>query len=406
MGTSNQQVLERRLGLGTVDEQELAFILGNIFQRAQYTTEDRVDYPDADQPLISLLYDRKKGGLTGIVPGRDLTEHVIAQIEHEVANKLLVPAETMVHRMTLFAHLPTEGYWRYNDKLVIRPVPDEAPRPFFLLAPHPLILEVKFSGATDGFIRNFRAQREPRQFALFLSLLVPGIKVPSLGHRHSWVVETKPPSDGSHPQSNPDFQSVLAQDLYFIPNFSGFADELSEQGQLSVIELVPSLPGGVRVDQVLVLPADITKYFDTFMTEDRRKILRASYWLHHAQEVWDLSKSANYQAMIQAVEALIDVPKGEPQCPQCNRSVGKGPTKRFIDFVDHFAPKDDGAEEPERKLLYSTRSYLTHGNGLLYADEETGIGWHGPKPVYERQLADRTHDICRRAVTGWLRSQA
>lgn len=403
MGTGSQQELERRLGLGTVDEQELAFILGNIIQRAQYTAEDRVDYPDADHPLISLLYDRKKGGLTGVVAGQGLTEDIIAQIECEVANKLLAPAKTMVHRMHLFAHLPTEGYWRYRDKLLICRAPDEAPRPFFLLAPHPLILEVKFSGATDGFIRNLRAQREPRQLALLLSLLVPGIKVPSLGGQHSWVMETKPPPD------SPGSQSVLAQDFYFIPNFSGFADELSEQEQLPAIELVPSPPGDVRVDQVLVLPADIAKYLDAFMglsTEDRRKILRAAYWLHHAQEVGNLSKSANYQAMIQAVEALIDVPKGGPQCPQCNRSVGKGPTKRFIEFVDHFAPKSDAGEESARKLLYSTRSYLAHSDGLLYADEETGIGWHGPKPVYERQLADRTHDICRRAVTGWLRSRA
>jgi hypothetical protein len=398
--TVSQQELEERLGLGKVDQEELTFVLSNFIHQAQYTSETRVDYPNAEAPLISLHYG-KDGDLRAIEPGVGLTTELVEQIAHDVKSKLLAPARPMVCRMPLFAHVPTDGYWRYKDKLVIRRAPSEAPRPFFLAAPHPLILEVSFSGAADGFIRNSRAQREPRQLALFLSLLIPGLRVPGNNSRKHWAIEIQEtPSPAMH--------SVLVQKSYFIPDFEGFADELSGQGPLPDIQLVESMPRGISAEQVLVLPVGMARYLDIFMQldeDDRRKILRAAYWLHYSREVWDLSKSANYQSLIQAVETLIEVPRGQPHCPACNRSIGPGPTKLFIEFIDRFAPKPESAEDDGRKMLYRMRSSLTHGDTLLFADVESGFGPHGPQPVYERQLSDQAHSICRRAVVGWLESR-
>lgn len=155
-----QNELERRLGLRTVDDRELSFVFSGIIPQAQYTSETRVDYPGAHAPAAfpgvqqgrsSLCYRPRRG----INSGTRRTDRVRS---HQQAART---ATTYGLRIPLFAHVPTEGYWRYKDKLVTCRAPDAAPRNFFLMAPHPVILEVSFSGASDGFIRNIRAMGEP-----------------------------------------------------------------------------------------------------------------------------------------------------------------------------------------------------------------------------------------------------
>lgn len=194
-----QSNLERKLGLGRVDGDELAFLLSQHFQRWQDTSEHQIDYPDADSPVISLRYD-KHNVLNAIVPGDHLTVEVAESIARDVEAKLLVPPLPKVSSMILFANVPVEGYWRYGNKLVIRRVPDQAPRPSAMMGKHPLMLEVAYSGAEDGFTNNIRWERESRQWALMLTLLVPGLHVPPrVEFNRLWVVPLDfPPSPGPH----------------------------------------------------------------------------------------------------------------------------------------------------------------------------------------------------------------
>ncbi|MCX4976258.1 hypothetical protein [Streptomyces sp. NBC_00620] len=391
--------VERRLGMRTVDPQELAWAISNVVPQSQFTSELQVDFPRADSPALTLHYFRK-GGLRAIVPGPSLTEETFALIEQRVKSTLLAPATPLVRRVVLFAHVPTEGYWRYRDKLVIQRAPDEAPRPPVELGDHPLVFEVKFDSSPDWQLRNMRALREPRQLALLLSLLVPGLSVPPRNPRHQWVLDATPGA----------MRSVWAQETYFIPNFETYTDELSQQGDLPAIELVATMPSGIRENQVLVLPEDLEQKLDTFMRlgdDDRARLLRAAYWLHHAREVWDVSKSAHFQSLVQAVEAMLKYAPHRERCPQCNAHLA-GPTAYFRCFIDRYAPMrntEDDDERKTRKLLYDKRSDLTHGTSLLSADEEVGFGWHHPKPSSEYQLASEAHQVCRRAIIGWLEEQ-
>lgn len=123
--------LEQRLGLGRVDPRELSSTLALILHHAYHPSPTRTDFLDVDAPAISLLYD-KKGNLRSIVPGKALTPKMLEEIEHKVATTLFPPPKKVVVRMPLFAALPVDGYWRYNNKLVIRRVPDHAPRPPYL----------------------------------------------------------------------------------------------------------------------------------------------------------------------------------------------------------------------------------------------------------------------------------
>ncbi|ELP65726.1 hypothetical protein ACKI1I_11650 [Streptomyces turgidiscabies] len=392
----SQQEVERRLGMRAVDPHELAWAIANVVQQSQFTSELQVDFPREDSPALTLHYF-KKGGLRAIAPGPSLTEEVFTQIEQKVKATLLAPAASLVHRMVLFAHVPTEGYWRYRDKLLIRRAPDEAPRPQMVMGEHPLVFEVAFNGSADWQLRNMRALQEPRQLALLLSLLIPGLTVPPINSRKHWMLDATPGA----------MRSVWAQETYFIPNFEGYADELSPQGDLPTIEMVAAMPGGVSADTVLVVPQDLEQKLDTFMQldgEDRTRLLRAAYWLHHAREVWDISKSAYFQSLVQGVEAMLKYPPHRERCTECKAHL-EGPTAYFRRFIDRYAPvrnEHDEDEKKARKLLYQKRSDLTHGTSLLSADEEVGLGWHTPKPSYEYQLSSEAQRVCRRAIIGWL----
>ncbi|WP_427923850.1 hypothetical protein [Streptomyces sp. cg40] len=399
MTNLTQQEVERRLGLRAVNPQELAWAIASSVQQSEFTSELQVDFPSGVSPALTLHY-YKKGGLRAIVPGPRLTDEVFKQIEQRVKATLLTPATPIVYRTPLFAHVPTEGYWRYRDKLVIRRAPDEAPRPEMVMGEHPLILEVKFDGSPDRQLRNMRALQEPRQLALFLSLVVPGITVPPIHSRKHWILDATPGA----------MRSVWAQEAYFLPNFESFTAELTPQGDLPAIEMVPKMPVGVEADQVLVLPEDLEQKLDTFMRledDDRARVLRAAYWLHHAREVWDVSKSAYFQSLIQAVEAMLKYAPHRERCPQCRTHLA-GPTAYFRIFIDRYAPmrdENDDAERKTRKLLYDKRSDLTHGTSLLSADEEVGFGWHTPKPSYEYLLSSAALRVCRQAIIGWLDEQ-
>lgn len=181
-----------------------------------------------------------------------------------------------------------------------------------------------------------------------------------------------------------------------------------DRGELPEIELVGELPVGVRPGQVLALPesiADCLEIFESLDSDRWKRILRAAFWLDHSSHVWRLSKSASYQSLIQAVEVLIDVPKDQPKCSECHRTLGIGPTALFVKFLEDYAPASSDLE-PARSELYSMRSSLSHGNTLLHMDQGIVYNWYGPRPPHEHMLISNARLICRRAIINWLMSQS
>jgi hypothetical protein len=101
--------------------------------------------------------------------------------------------------------------------------------------------------------------------------------------------------------------------------------------------------------------------------DDRDRFLRAAHWFQYARRVANVSRSGAYTALVSAVEALMGDVTPESICPDCQRPLGTGPTKRFIDFVEQYAPAT-GVTAKDRRKLYSLRSALSHGGTLLHSD--------------------------------------
>src|ERR1039457_4966889 len=71
-------------------------------------------------------------------------------------------------------------------------------------------------------------------------------------------------------------------------------------------------------------------------------------------------------------ECLMPPPKAGAVCETCHRTIGKGPTQQFREFVEQFAPGTGplGSERKPVQRLYEIRSKLVHGGGLLITDRE------------------------------------
>jgi len=105
-------------------------------------------------------------------------------------------------------------------------------------------------------------------------------------------------------------------------------------------------------------------------------------------------------ALILAVEALMPPPEIGKSCETCKRSVGKGPTQRFKEFLARFAPAIE-VFRGELDCFYAIRSKLSHGGGLLRSDRRS-FGSAGLEDFEDWQRQFHLHHFVQMAVVNWL----
>jgi hypothetical protein len=83
--------------------------------------------------------------------------------------------------------------------------------------------------------------------------------------------------------------------------------------------------------------------------------------------------------------------------------VGKGPTRRFQEFLANFAPAgEEYSEEPGR--FYEIRSKLVHGGELLLSDRDFP-GSMGLQDFDDWRRRFRLCQFARAAMANWLFSR-
>ena len=304
-----------------------------------------------------------------------------------------------VWRVVLFASLPVKGTFRYRDRWQIRPVPDDAPKPSFAMAPHPFVLEVKGSAVSEGFVRWLQGGKLLREAELVLSLVLHGGLAPdrSTSPSHEWVVLP----GWEYSEDRPSPTSLLAQASYFMPTMPGRGDDFSDVAEVEPMRLVPDEEYfgrlGTSVYQTLELPASLAALLDAvdaLQPGDRDRFFRSAYWFSRAGGAWRLSQSLSYICLINAIEVLT--PHGvEDRCPTCGLNRAPGPTARFRDFVERYA-----GDVPDRSRLYAIRSRLVHGDQILQSDQPSGFAFT-PHLWEERERHDRARRVAQTAVINW-----
>jgi hypothetical protein len=395
-----ENLLPRLMPVG-VEHHELVSVLSPHLGGSVHDTDRRVTLFPMQPPYALRLEYNGSLQLTGAFAEEALTEEGIETVRAELHRNFLESAGAGIGQAVLLVSGPMDGWWGYRDRFRIIPVPPAAPRPDFLTAAHPFLLEFTYNRSPDGFVSGRRRQREGYRTALVLSSLVRRsitwhLPMEVGNHKHAWV---------QLPNSGLAWNVAYCQSTYEHASIPYVRDAFTPTDGLAAIPLVTAenyyQPDRIRGGDGLELPDDLGESFDLFFAlppSQQDRFLQASYWLNQTNRVD--SFSAMFIHAIQAIEALAWQPRSQTSCPRCNKPEGPGPTRLFNDFLGRFAPR---ATEG-RRVLYAVRSGLSHGSMPPFlVDTEIHFGYV-PQDYQQRELVWHALEAARMAMHNWLRA--
>ena len=363
---------------------------------------DEVVYPGCETEYsVKICFGGTR--VKDILRGPRLTAAEIDSVGDQIISELLASNGTATASMILFSHLPVEGWYRYRNVLQILPPPATAPRPAFLMADHPFVLQFRFPTSSNGAVRNIRRSAKEHDIILTLSGLLAGSiwPLPQPG-RHHWVFLP-------HEIGKPLCAEYL-QEGYSCPGLIMEADDFA------TVEGIPKIPQkahsayyaswGISRESRFEIPGTLDQLLDGFYdlgVDSRVQFLRACYWFDLAGKFYTCSRSAAFAALVSSVETLMPPQEKGSQCKECGHSLGKSTTQRFVEFVDHMVPSGGGMEKA-RKDLYRARSALLHGGRLLPSDYLGLCPAAGASAEFENM--DHAQRLVRLVLANWLGSQA
>ncbi len=382
------------LRVGEVDDEELATVLATVLPRGAQLSANEVEYRTSeDEWVLSLRYS--EGLVVDAVTGPAYTPAIGDQIQQALADAL-GGATKKVWRLPMFSLRRIEGWYLHKDDFLIRPAPDEAPRPNEEYAQHPWVLEFSFVDSPKFQVRNLRTQRRVYELALVLNLFLGGqIDLPTNRGRKHWVFTRM--ADGTPGIGG----SEWLQEGYFIPDFMVQADDFSNVSPWGPLaEVATDAYYGRRGfdGKPLTVPAsmaDLSDAFSSLKGAQRNRFLRTCYWLHMSDLVWTYSQSLHLVSLINGLECLAQ--SGE------KRMVPGASTKMFLNFMQEYAPG-----RPSRSRLnkiYEVRSLVTHGERLLGYDTPQAFGLH-PTSTADRESGTEAVLLARGAIINWLVREA
>jgi len=159
---------------------------------------------------------------------------------------------------------------------------------------------------------------------------------------------------------------------------------------------------------VLQIPDNLESLLDRFFSstaEEQDQFLRACFWFNYAARAAMHSDSAAFTALISAIESLTPDDKAVGQCPVCNRPMGKGATRKLVEFLDEFAPATPKFQEARTKLYWQFRSSLSHGGALSFSDRRRVFVGLTAQAIEERNLSTEVWQLVRIVLVNWLYSR-
>ena len=378
-------------------------------------------FPTASSSGASRVVEYSKGGpprlAVEIAPDGSVKDVVVGDLGADTATAMVDafsgPRPKRVLTSVMFATVPTRGWWRYGNRFQILPMPHGAPATDEVYGPHPFLLEVAYEGAERmPYLDSYRASVATREVGRLLSGL---LRRPEdrLGQfpAGDWFVTGEPGSWHSEFGLRGYYFENLppTQDGPTLPKHDSFTTPPSGMDRLALVGATAYYDRvGMSSIDVLEVPDSFESLLDAYFAlneEDGTKVLLWCHWLNHAQQVIHLSASAAHIAAVQAVEAIMSPTETGRACESCGRPTGVGPSRRFRDFLEEYAP--GATHATQRKEFYRLRSALTHG-GRLVSGELRGHAFFdfAPYTWTERETMLATQSLARLAGANWLLSRA
>ena len=224
----------------------------------------------ADDWVLTLHYSA--GKVVDATAGPAITAELEEQMRTAIDRDLRGPTKHAVWRSVLFSSRPVDGWWRYRTDFQIVPVPADAPRPKFLLADHPFIVDFEFLDSANWQIRNLRTARKAYELELLLDLF---LRTPITSHtsrgRHHWIIT----------QDGDAFDVRFVSEGYFIAGFEHLLEHLPDVGEclpLAALDAETYYHPRHGYADTLTVPAELAPLFDAFgslMEDERERFLRA-----------------------------------------------------------------------------------------------------------------------------------
>jgi len=384
-----------------LDHYELLTLMGFHWAGSCTTEDNSVLYPCTESYVVKVR--TKNDQIISIEPGPGFSDEAFALFKDKVHTTLIMSTGAIIRADILFSSKPVKGSFRAtNGQLQIIPAPDQAPRPPMMIADHPFILEFPIKRSSDGFVTNNRAMRRALEFTWILNALLRAT-ISRLGPRvrHLWGLVQ---SDNLVASTQQNVKWV--QEYYAIDNLPAQYAEFSPAypEQIQVIPHDEYYGSPFLASDYLVLPDTISLLLertDKISLADRSRFIRAARWFHAATPLHFHLISSCFVALVSAVEALMPDAAGQEICPTCLKDRSPGPTQRFQDFVEAYAPTSH-SEEQNRKWLYRIRSDLAHGRDLLRFDSAPWDWSLNTTSASEREALDQLFRIVRTVIVNWL----
>ncbi len=386
------------LNIEGVDTAELVNLLQLHFGRSENQLRRKIVFmPEMDNARLSINFDRK-WEISSIERHGGLGDVEIAEINDKIESHLRQSNGIYVFREYLFYTVNVEAAYKCSDTFQIFPVPPGSAKSDALLGPHPFVLEVAVPASSDPFTRVNRGRLKARKIKNVLAVLLQySVSAIPESTQHVWVLND--PTDASSVSLN--------QRMYTCMDPNWRSDCLSDIANHATCPMV--LPAdyyakyGISEGEGLELPANIDDQFDRYFSMGKvaqQRFDRACYWYNHAYDVWSLSKSASYVALVTAIECMLDGNPDVKPCETCGKKPTDGPTKQFRSFIETHVPGADALKTVKGEL-YGIRSRMAHGSRVMAND----IGsWHDPINAEEDALHRQLTRLVQLALVKWLTS--
>jgi len=394
------------IGAERSDPHELAQWIWNYFGGQLSSSEREIVISKDSLEIVRAEFS--KCGRLKTLRVAEANSQKVAEIRDAIYSDLVANAKPRVFTEILFSSSPVDGSFKFEDKLLIRPVPPDAPRPDSpSFGEQPFLLEFAVSESRNVFVTGIRVARRVREFGVLLAALLDAvIEVHKRVARLYWV---NVPLSG--PGEMPKLESRCLPAGYICPGIRSPSNDFSSVQDRPKIEQVTTQEYYTRWGQLagrsLEIPDSLDKLLSAFFSlslKDRQKFLRAAYWFSQAKAAYLDSKSYQYVALVMAIETLANESVLGEKCTKCGRDLENGPTKAFQRFLDRYTPGFEN-EKALKRGLYTIRCDLSHGSRLLLEDMDSPLMSLAPMTVEEANRREVMYKIVRIALVNWLSSR-
>jgi len=315
-------------------------------------------------------------------------------------DSLLHTEPSKIGRAVSFSSHRVTGYWRgARSGVQILPPPEGAPTVPTEMGDHPFILEFPLHGDKSSRVTFARRLRVQRRLTRLLNVLLSGdVTCEGMLTEHCWALC----------QRDPELSSAWVQRSYWAEIGPVVADSHSAPTCEALAVLAPEGYYAQIGLRSLGVPSDLDQSICRYLALEvasRRRFDRALFWLDLASRHWVTSMSSSYAALVTAIECLtVRGSVHRVHCAQCDRKVTHevpGPTALFKDFFETYPPGQ--SLRRRRDDMYSLRSQILHGSGLIAFDEDRGMGWDPPWSRH-RERHEELWALTRMAMRNYLAS--